>query len=126
MEEEIFGPILPVLPVSNFKEAIEFINSGAKPLASYLFSNNKSIQDEFITSTSSGNMCINHTMLQGVNPSLPFGGVGVSGIGAYHGKASFDTFTHRKSVLKKPIFFDPTFLYPPYTKFKFNLLKRLL
>lgn len=114
MQEEIFGPIFPVLPVSSVEEAIQFINARPKPLGLYLFTKNKTVERDVIDRTSSGGVCINHAGLQIVNPKLPFGGVGASGMGSYHGKASFEAFSHRKSVLKKPFFFDPDFLYPSF------------
>ena len=116
MREEIFGPILPVLKVKNIEEAIRFINARAKPLALYLFSNNQTLKTKVLTETSSGGACVNHTTLQLTVPALAFGGVGESGMGAYHGKASFETFTHKKSVLMKPLAFDVPIIYPPYKK----------
>lgn len=118
MQEEIFGPILPVLPVESIDQAIRFVNARPKPLGLYLFTKNRSIERDVIARTSSGGVCVNHAGLQIVNPKLPFGGVGASGMGAYHGKASFEAFSHRKSVLKKPFFFDPDFLYPRFKKKK--------
>ena len=97
MCEEIFGPILPVVVVKNQNEAIEFINSREKPLTLYVFSTISSVVDRFLNETSSGSVCANDAMIQLTVDSLPFGGVGNSGIGAYHGKASFDTFSHQKS-----------------------------
>lgn len=114
MADEIFGPILPVLTVNNIDEAIAFINARPKPLALYLFSNNKQRQEQVISSTSSGSVSVNFPMMQMVNPQLPFGGVGPSGMGAYHGKFSFDSFTHYKPVMKKPLWLDLSLLYPPY------------
>ncbi len=125
MQEEIFGPILPVIEYTDISEAIALINSRPKPLALYLFSQNKNLQKQVCQQTSSGGMCINHTIIQVGVSSLPFGGVGESGIGNYHGKASFDTFSHYKSVLYKPFLIDVKWLYPPY-KGKLSLLKRIL
>lgn len=119
MEDEIFGPILPILEIKNIEMAIEFINKRPKPLAIYLFSSSDSIQEKVITNTSSGGVCINHTMVHLAVPTLPFGGVGASGMGAYHGKSTFETFSHCKSVFWKPTWFDLTLIYPPYkTKLK--------
>lgn len=126
MEDEIFGPILPVLSVGSVDEAIEFVNSRPKPLALYAFSSDKQVQNKIVNSTSSGGVSINHIMMHVANPNLPFGGVGPSGQGAYHGKATFDCFTHMKPVLKKGTFLDPPILYPPYTENKFKWLKRLV
>ncbi len=114
MDEEIFGPILPVFGYDDLGEAIDYINSRPKPLALYLFSDNKSKQERVLTQTSSGGVCLNDTIMHvGVN-SLPFGGVGDSGIGRYHGKYTFDTFVHYKSVLKKTFLGDGNWRYPPY------------
>lgn len=125
MQEEIFGPILPIIEYTDIGEAIALINSRPKPLALYLFSQNKNLQKQVCQQTSSGGVCINHTVIQVGVSSLPFGGVGESGIGSYHGKASFDTFSHYKSVLYKPFLLDVKWLYPPY-KGKLSLLKRIL
>ncbi len=126
MTDEIFGPILPVLPVDDVESAIAFINARPKPLALYLFSNDASAQRKILERTSSGSAVVNHALIQMAVPGLPFGGVGNSGMGAYHGKHSFDCFTHRKAVLRKPTALDPTFMYPPYTPKTIKLLKRLL
>ena len=125
MQEEIFGPILPILDYSNLEDAIAFINQRPKPLALYLFSNNKSKQERVLEATSSGGVCINDTIFQVGVIDLPFGGVGPSGMGAYHGKATFDTFSHYKSVLKKSFRFELNVRYPPYGN-KLNWIKRLL
>lgn len=125
MQEEIFGPILPVLEYTDFKEAIAQINARPKPLALYIFSKDKQKQEQVLQETSSGGVCINDTVMQFGVSTLPFGGVGDSGIGNYHGKASFDTFSHYKSVLKKGFRFDPNWRYPPY-KDKLSLLKRII
>ncbi|MEC4816006.1 MAG: aldehyde dehydrogenase [Scytonema sp. PMC 1069.18] len=124
MQEEIFGPILPTVEYTDIEEAIDLINSKPKPLALYLFSNNKNLQRKVLEQTSSGGVCINDTIVHLGVTSLPFGGVGDSGIGQYHGKASFDTFTHYKSVLQKPFWLNSKLLYPPYQG-KLNLLKRI-
>jgi len=118
MADEIFGPILPVLRVKDIDQAIAFVNARPKPLALYLFSNDRAVQTNVLERTSSGGVTVNHTLLHLAVPSLPFGGVGASGIGAYHGKASFETFSHRKAVLVKPTWLDPWFFYPPYTDAK--------
>jgi acyl-CoA reductase-like NAD-dependent aldehyde dehydrogenase len=125
MQEEIFGPILPVLEYSDLEEAIALINSRPKPLALYLFSRDKQKQKRVLRDTSSGGVCINDTVMQGALTSLPFGGVGNSGIGSYHGKASFDTFSHYKSVLNKGLWFDLEWRYAPY-KGKLDFLKKVI
>jgi aldehyde dehydrogenase (NAD+) len=124
MQEEIFGPILPVIEFTDIAEAINIINSQPKPLALYLFSQNQNLQKQVISETSFGGGCINHTIIHYAVPSIPFGGIGNSGIGSYHGKASFDTFSHYKSVLKKPFLLDVKVLYPPYEG-KLSLLRRI-
>jgi aldehyde dehydrogenase (NAD+) len=126
MQEEIFGPILPVLTVPDMERAIDFVNEREKPLALYLFTRNAELEQRVIARTSSGGVCVNATIWHIANPNLPFGGVGESGLGAYHGRHSFEVFSHRKSVLTKPTRFDIRFAYPPYTKAKLALLKRVL
>jgi len=126
MAEEIFGPILPILTYSSLESAIAQISERPKPLAFYFFSENKSNQAKVLNEIPFGGGCINDTLVHLSNPQLPFGGVGDSGIGAYHGKFSFETFSHRKGVLKKSFFFDPDLRYPPYGKKKLNILKRLM
>ncbi len=126
MADEIFGPILPVLKVADHEEAIRFVNARPKPLALYVFTGSARVSEAVVERTSSGGLSVNHVWLHLTNPDLPFGGVGESGMGAYHGRASFDTFTHRKSVLRKPFAVDPPIVYPPYTAAKEKWLKRLL
>lgn len=125
MQEEIFGPILPIIEYSDVTEAIAIINERPKPLALYLFSRNKNLQERVCRETSSGGVCINDTIMQIAVSSLPFGGVGDSGIGSYHGKASFDTFSHYKSVLNRSFRIDPKWRYAPYEG-KLQLLKRII
>lgn len=125
MQEEIFGPILPVLTFSNYKEVIPRIKQKDKPLALYLFTENKKIEEDILESVSFGGGCINDTVYHLTNPHLPFGGVGNSGMGAYHGKATFDTFTHYKSVLKQTTKFDMPIRYGKNKKV-FSLLKQIL
>ncbi|XKL64274.1 hypothetical protein PGB90_004360 [Kerria lacca] len=130
MKEEIFGPILPVVTVESAYEAIGFINSRPKPLSLYLFSSDKKVRELFLTQTHSGSVCVNDTLMQYVVDSLPFGGVGMSGMGSYHGKYTFDTFSFKKSVLVKN--FNPlgeslgSARYPPLTDKKMAALKFLL
>jgi len=126
MNEEIFGPILPVLSVSDMDEAIQFVNSRPKPLALYVFTKNKSTQESILNRTSSGGACVNETLFHFVPPELPFGGVGGSGMGAYHGRFGFETFTHRKSVLNKSTAVDPPMAYPPFTESKQKWVRRLI
>jgi acyl-CoA reductase-like NAD-dependent aldehyde dehydrogenase len=125
MQEEIFGPILPVLEYSDLSDAIAKINARPKPLALYLFSKDQQKQERVLQETSSGGVCINDTVMQVGVSELPFGGVGSSGIGSYHGKASFDTFSHRKSVLKRSFLLDLDWRYAPYQG-KLKLIKRII
>ena len=114
MEGEIFGPILPLFFFAQRSEALAFVKAQAKPLALYVFSNDSACQKYFLEQLSFGGGCVNDTLLHWANPHLPCGGVGPSGLGAYHGKASFETFSHFKSVLKKSFSFDLKLRYPPY------------
>jgi aldehyde dehydrogenase (NAD+) len=126
MQEEIFGPILPILTYDELEDAITQVNDRPKPLALYFFSQDRQKQDRILRATSSGGVCINDTVMQvGVN-SLPFGGVGESGMGAYHGKASFDTFSHSKSVLKREFWLDLGWRYAPYTAQKLKQIKGIV
>jgi aldehyde dehydrogenase (NAD+) len=126
MQDEIFGPILPVQTVHDVEEAIDRINARPKPLALYVFTRSKEVKRRVLESTSSGGACVNDTVAHLSVPELPFGGVGPSGMGAYHGRASFETFSHRKSVLDKATVLDPPLRYPPYTAEKLKWAKRLV
>jgi aldehyde dehydrogenase (NAD+) len=125
MGEEIFGPILPVLAVDDVEDAIGVVRSGDKPLALYVFGDD-AVAERVLESTSSGGACVNATLLHLAVPDLPFGGVGESGSGAYHGRTGFDTFSHRKSVLQRRTRPDPSVMYPPYTRLKDRLLRRFM
>jgi aldehyde dehydrogenase (NAD+) len=125
MQEEIFGPILPVLSYDELSDAIAFINQRPKPLALYLFSTDAAQQQAVQNQTSSGGLCFNETISQYTVHNLPFGGVGQSGIGAAHGKAGFDRFSHHKSVLHKSNWLDLPLRYPPYGD-KLSLIKKLI
>jgi len=125
MQEEIFGPVLPIITVNSVDEAIEFVNARPKPLALYVFSNSKDTQHKVLHHTSSGGAAINDAILQVICPELPFGGVGPSGMGSYNGDQSFHTFTHRKSVLDRATWPDPSIRYPPYTESKMKWVKFL-
>ena len=126
MQEEIFGPILPILTYQKFETALQNIIDSEKPLAAYLFSNNSKEQQLFSEILSFGGGCINDTMMHLSNDRLPFGGVGNSGIGNYHGKYGFETFSHQKAILKKYNYLEPEFKYPPYSDGKLKILKKLL
>ena len=126
MQEEIFGPLLPIVSVESISAAIDFVNDRPKPLALYVFSSSSATADRILAETSSGGACINHTILHIGSATMPFGGVGPSGMGAYHGKAGFDAFTHYKSVLLKPQKPDPKLLYPPYTALKDKIIHKAM
>jgi len=126
MTEEIFGPIWPVIEYNTLDEAIAFVNSRPKPLALYFFSENKHNQKRIIREISFGGGCINDTVMHLANPNLPFGGIGASGMGSYHGLRSFQTFTHEKSILKTATWIDLPVRYAPYTKRVLALIKKLL
>ncbi|KAG6408325.1 hypothetical protein SASPL_131330 [Salvia splendens] len=126
MDEEIFGPILPIITVDKIEECFGVINGKEKPLAAYLFTNNKKLEAKFVTNISAGGMIINDTILHFLEPGLPFGGVGESGMGAYHGKFSFDAFSHKKPVLKRSFAIDISARYPPYTPGKRRFLSAVV
>jgi len=126
MTDEIFGPILPVITVQSLDDAISFVNSRPKPLAAYLFTKTKSIRERVVKEVSAGGMVINHLLFHFVTHKMPFGGVGPSGMGAYHGKFGFEEFSHRKTVMTKPTRPDVgAFIYPPYTEKAWKLARRL-
>lgn len=126
MNEEIFGPILPIIEFNVVEEAIKFVKSKEKPLALYLFSKSSNVQRIFTYQIPFGGGCINDTVMHISEKNLPFGGVGNSGMGSYHGKAGFDTFTHYKSVLKRGTWLDPAFRYHPLGKVKMWLVSKFL
>lgn len=114
MTEEIFGPILPVLAFNSTKDALSIIQRNPNPLAFYVFTSNRKKEKEWIEALPFGGGCINNTAWHFTNHHIPFGGIGNSGIGAYHGKSTFNTFTHAKPVMKTPLWFDPPIKYPPF------------
>ena len=122
MEDEIFGPILPMYRYKNLDEAIDFVTGGDKPLSCYVFTTNSTDRENILVNTTSGSANVNDVMMHACNPNLPFGGVGKSGMGRYHGKFSFECFSHYKSVLFKMNHGDVPFRYPPYTGFKVTAL----
>ncbi len=125
MKEEIFGPILPVLAFNETSEAMQMVQQNANPLALYLFTKNKKVEKEWIQKIPFGGGCINNTVWHFANENFPFGGIGNSGIGAYHGKNTFDLFTHQKPVLKTSTLLDPSLKYPPF-KGKLKLFKKMI
>lgn len=126
MSEELFGPILPIMTYSNLNNAINLIKKLPKPLALYLFTTNKKTEEKVLREISSGGACINDTITHLVNPLMPFGGVGNSGIGAYHGEYSFSTFSHQKSIVSKSNKINLTMLFPPFNKKNLNIIKRFM
>ncbi|KAI4320559.1 hypothetical protein MLD38_034027 [Melastoma candidum] len=126
MNEEIFGPLLPILTVDKLEDSFDIINSGMKPLAAYLFTSDNKFRERFVRNVSAGGLVVNDTAIHLAVPSLPFGGVGDSGMGAYHGKFSFDTFSHKKAVMYRGFIGDADIRYPPYTKTKVRLLQALV
>ncbi|VVB10397.1 unnamed protein product [Arabis nemorensis] len=126
MREEIFGPLLPIITVEKIEDGVQVIRSKPKPLAAYLFTDNKELQKQFVQDVAAGGIGINDTVLHVTVKDLPFGGVGESGIGAYHGKFSYDTFSHKKGVLYRSFVADSDIRYPPYTPKKKTVLKALL
>lgn len=126
MTDEIFGPILPVVTVDDVDAAIEFVNARPKPLAAYLFTKTKAVREKVITRVPAGGMLVNHLIFHFATAKLPFGGVGPSGTGAYHGRYGFEEFSHRKTVMTKPTRPDlAAMIYPPYTEKAWKLARRL-
>ena len=126
MQEEIFGPVLPVITFKEIDEIIPMINSREKPLALYLFTRSGRNKEKILQSVPFGGGCVNDTVIHLASSRLPFGGVGQSGMGRYHGKYSFDTFTHEKAVVMKGSWLDIQMRYPPFSKKKLNLIKKFL
>ncbi|KAJ6775106.1 ALDEHYDE DEHYDROGENASE [Salix purpurea] len=126
MQEEIFGPLLPIITVENVKDSIDLINSKSKPLVAYLFTDNQKLRNDFMKNVSSGGMVINDTVLHVTVSNLPFGGVGESGMGSYHGKHSFDAFSHKKAVLYRSFSGDSPVRYPPYTPENKKLMRAVM
>ena len=125
MKEEIFGPLLPVLQFNTTEEAMEMVRQNEKPLAFYLFTKDKAIEKEWMKKITFGGGCVNNTVWHFANENFPFGGIGNSGTGAYHGKNTFDVFTHAKPVLKTSMLIDPSLKYPPF-KGKMKWFKKLI
>lgn len=125
MQQEIFGPVLPVLTYRKLDEAVHFINQRPKPLAMYIFSKDKSVSQSVLQQTSAGSVCVNDGMMFMTNQDLPFGGVGTSGMGSYCGQAGFDTFSHLKAVMERSFALDVDVRYPPYNDKKLKMLKML-
>ena len=126
MQSEIFGPILPVLAVKNMDEALDFVNGRDKPLAFYIFSENRAAIEKILNKSTSGGVCVNETMNHLTVHGLPFGGVGKSGMGKYHGEWGFREFSNARALLDHETGFDPSLRYPPYTGDNLPRMKKLL
>jgi len=126
MQDEIFGPILPIFSYENLIEVFEFIQTHKNPLALYLFTNNEKTEEEILTKIPFGGGCINNTLIHLGNPELPFGGRGNSGMGSYHGKFGFNVFSHQKAIIKTSTWLDPSIKYPPYSELKTKLIKMVM
>jgi len=126
MTNEIFGPIIPIISFSGRSDMLAFIRSRAKPLAAYIFTEDKEFEGRCIQGISAGSMCINDTSMFMLNPELPFGGVGISGMGRYHGKFGFECFSHQKSVLRRSFSFENSLRYVPFNGFKMWVLRKFL
>lgn len=126
MQEEIFGPLLPILIYKELDDAIEIVRFREKPLALYLFTRDKGVQKRVLRELSFGGGCVNDVLMHVATSTLPFGGVGNSGMGSYHGRASFDTFTHYKSMVDKGTLLDPSVRYRPYGEWKKRIIRKLL
>eukprot|EP00415_Alexandrium_ostenfeldii_P002050 UN2050 len=125
MEEEIFGPVLPVIKMKSMDEMIWYINAGDKPLALYVFGPEAEC-NKVINGTSSGGVCVNDTLMHLASPNLPFGGVGESGMGRYHGKWGFDEFSHTRGVMYRSTWLDPPQRYPPYNDRNMRMMQKML
>jgi len=126
MQSEIFGPLLPIIAYKALEEALDIIRSVKEPLAIYLFSSDRDVQEQVVCHSRSGGVCINDLLFQAALHTLPFGGIGSSGFGAYHGRAGFETFSFKRSVLKRALYPDPSLRYPPYSSRQINFLRRLV
>lgn len=126
MQEEIFGPVLPVIDFENFEDVYRIIEKNPKPLAAYIFTRNNKLAKEFLQNTQSGSAAINDTVIQIASPYLPYGGVDSSGMGRYHGKKSFETFSNMRSVIVKSNLLDISLRYPPYNKLKEKIITLLM
>ncbi len=126
MQDEIFGPILPVITFTDFSEIYDVINRHPKSLAAYIFTNSKRLAREFLSRTQSGSAAVNDTVMQIASPHMPFGGIGPSGTGRYHGRDTFEVFSNMRSIMEKSNLIDIPVRYPPYTGFKEKVLKLLM
>jgi len=126
MQEEIFGPVLPIVVSADIESSIQFVNNMEKPLALYVFTSNQNVAHTVVARTNAGGSCINDTVMHIANPHLPFGGTGLSGMGSYHGKHGFEELSHKRSVMYRSTWLDPKIRYAPYTPKVMNLFRRVL
>jgi aldehyde dehydrogenase (NAD+) len=126
MQEEVFGPIFPIVSFSGRRDMLAFIKKRSKPLAAYVFTDDSEFEQRFVDQVSAGSMCINDTCMFMLNPELPFGGVGISGMGQYHGKYGFDTFSHQKSILRRSLRLENNLRYMPFNSFKLWVFRKFL
>ncbi|HXP09259.1 MAG TPA: aldehyde dehydrogenase family protein, partial [Acidobacteriaceae bacterium] len=126
MQEEVFGPLLPVIGYQTTEEALTFIRNRSKPLALYLFTTDRSLESRILRDTSSGSVVVNDVVVNQIVPGLPFGGVGESGMGSFHGRYTFDAFSRSKAVMRRSLWPDPDLRYPPFTKKKDRMTQKLL
>ena len=126
MQEEIFGPVLPLITYENLDDVIRFVRQRPKPLAFYLFTESRAVEEKLLDSCSFGGGCINDTIIHLATSHMPFGGVGDSGMGSYHGKQSFDTFSHYRSIVKKSTWLDLPMRYHPYNDKKLNMIRKFM
>mmetsp|Transcript_1090 Transcript_1090/g.1767 ORF Transcript_1090/g.1767 Transcript_1090/m.1767 type:complete len:520 (+) Transcript_1090:176-1735(+) len=126
MQEEIFGPVMPVIPVDNMDEAIRFVNSREHPLALYIFANDQSVIDKILNNTQSGGVTVNDTVMHIANPHLPFGGAGTSGVGSYHGIHGFQEMSNQRAIMYRSTWLDPNMRYPPYKASRAQSMEKML
>ena len=126
MADEIFGPILPVIPYTDINEVVEYIERNPRPLATYIFTRDRRLKERLLQRLHFGGGCINDTIIHLATEEMPFGGTGESGIGHYHGRYGFETFSHLKSIVDKPTWLDLPMRYQPYTPSKSGLIRKFL
>ena len=126
MQDEIFGPLLPVISYSDLYDVVQYVNSRPRPLACYIFTNDSTVRDNLLEALHFGGGCVNDTVIHLATDYMPFGGVGESGMGNYHGKYGFDTFSHLKSITDKKRWIDLPLRYQPYTKSKLKMIRMFL
>ena len=126
MQEEIFGPLMPVLTYEDMEDAVGYIDSHERPLAAYIFTGDRRTAKDLLRRLHFGGGCVNDTIIHLATENMPFGGVGESGMGHYHGKFGFDTFSHLKSIVNKPVWLDLPMRYQPYSDSKYRIIRKFL